>query len=138
MIKAESSCTVFRHNDSGGFDRFYIAQCHWQENKARNVLKSGMQNADGVTVYVPLNSVKITPSELFLPDNIYPSAETLPAFAAKDIIVKGKCTFLFDNSSQQSISESLKTLQKQYECHTVMSIDKKLYGILQHVKISAR
>ncbi len=141
MIMPESSCTIYRVNNTGGFDRYYLARCHWQENKAKNVLKSGMQNADSITVYVPLNCVKITPNELLLPGRLlYPNSETLPANAAKDILVKGKCTFIFDNSNQQSISESLGTLQKNHECHTVMSIDNKPYGSmrLQHIKISAR
>lgn len=119
----ESSCTVYKSNKSGGFDRYYIPSCHWQENKASNVLKSGTQNADSVTVYIPLDS-------LF----------DIQYSAAKDIIVKGNCSFRFDNSSQQSISASLKVLRDMCTCYTIMSIDKKTYGRkqLQHIKISAR
>lgn len=141
MIKPESNCTVFKSNKKGGFDRYFVPQCHWQENKARNVLKSGMQNADSVTVYIPLGKTVILPDETTLPsDKLLPNTETVPNSAAKDIIIKGKCKFVFDNTNQQSVSESLRELQKNYDCHTVMSIDRKSYGRkgLQHIKISAR
>lgn len=121
---AESNCTVYKFNGTG-FDRYYIPACHWQENKARNVLKSGDQNADSVTVYIPLGSI---------------TAENVPETAAKDIIVEGECNFTFDNSNEQTASQSLKKLRATCKIHTVMSVDRKLYGSknLQHVKISAR
>ncbi len=137
---AESSCTVYKFNKTG-FDRYYVASCHWQENKARNVLKSGDRNADSVTVYITLKSMMLTPCESLLPsENLLPSAETAPQNASNDIIVKGECDFVFDNSSEQTVSQSLKRLREKYCIYTVMSIDRKLYGSenLQHVKISAK
>lgn len=132
----ESSLTLYRYNGKG-FDRYYIPECHWQENKARNVLKTGDQNADSVTVYIPLDSLMLTANE-----NTQPSLHLLPnpQTASKDIIVKGECNFTFDNFSQQTVSESLKQLRSEHQIYTVMSIDRKLYGSrnLQHIKISAR
>lgn len=136
----DTSCTVYKFNGVG-YDRYCVPQCHWQEDKASNVLKSGMQNADSVTVYIPLDSVFVVPSKNLLPGkSLLPNAENVPKLATKDIVVKGECNFVFDNSSQQSVSESLKKLREQYDYFTVMSIDRKLYGSenLQHVKISAR
>lgn len=121
----DSSFTLYKHNGKG-FDRYFIAECHWQENKAANILKSGgNQNADGITVYTPAD--------------VFPLA-ILPLNGAHDIIIKGDCKFLFDNSSDKSVSESLKMLSEKYIIHTVMSVDSLLYGFpdLQHVKISAR
>ena len=63
IITPESSCTIYRFNGSG-YDRYFIPECHWQENKARNVLKSGMQNADSVTVYIPIESARLLPGFL--------------------------------------------------------------------------
>lgn len=139
-MRCESSLTLFKFNGTG-FDRFYIPSCHWQENKARNVLKSGIQNADSVTVYIPADCMVIAPSDNCYPaDYIFSGAEKVPNKAAQDIIVKGECNFTFDNTNQQSVSESLRKLAKNNRYFTVMSVDCKLYGsrCLQHIKISAR
>ena len=137
---AESCCTVYKFN-SGGYYRYFVPRCHWQENKARNVIKSGMQNADSVTVYIPADCMVITPSDNYYPASaFFANAETVPNQPAQDIIVKGECKFIFNNKSQQSVSESLREFAKNNNYHTVMSIDRKLYGLksLQHIKISAR
>lgn len=128
-MQANESCTLYLKNGDG-FDRFYIPHCHWQESKASNVLKSGMTSADGVTVYI------------FADDTSEAVKAVLTArkTAAQDMIVKGECQFTFDNSTPQRLSESLKQLNAEYDVHTVMSIDKLLYGSkrLQHFKLSAR
>lgn len=136
----ESSCTVYIHKRTG-FDRFYIPKCHWQESKASNVLKSGSVNADGITVYIPASAMVFAPNGFLYPSNdIFPGMDILPQNAAKDIIIKGECNFIFDNTSERGASESLKTLRETNDIHTVMSIDRLLYGLpeLQHIKISAR
>ena len=48
-------CTIY-HFNGVGYSKFYVPHCHWQENKASNVVKSGLQNADSVTIYIPLES----------------------------------------------------------------------------------
>lgn len=95
-----------------------------------NVLKSGLQNADGITVY---SFVKDMSDELI---TVLKSRRN----AAQDLIVKGECNFTFDNSAPQSASASLKQLNADYDVHTIMNIDRLLYGSdeLKHFKISAR
>lgn len=139
-MRTEACCTVYKSNGNGYY-RYFIPRCHWQENKARNVLKSGMQNADSVAVYIPADCMVVAPSNNYYPaDEFFVNAETAPNNAAQDIIIKGECNFAFDNTSQQSVSESLREFAKNNSYHTVMSIDRKLYGSknLQHIKISAR
>lgn len=123
------SCTLYLKN-GGGFDRFFVPCCHWQERKADNVLKSGMTSADGVTVYILSRDVSRDLSTLLA------SRKT----AAEDMIVYGACPFVFDNSTPQRTSESLRALHAAFDVHTVMSLDKLLYGAeeLRHFKISAR
>ena len=123
------NCTLYL-KDGNGFVRHYIPKCHWQESKASNVLKSGLQNADGVTVYIFAKDIGVDLKTALLARKS----------AAQDIIVRGECSFDFDNSSSQSASENLKALNIQADVHTVMSIDRLLYGSaeLQHFKISAR
>lgn len=139
-MRSEACCTVYKSNGNGYY-RYFIPNCHWQENKAGNVIKSGMHDADSVTVYIPADCMIVTPSKNYYPANyLILSAETVPNRAVQDIIVKGECYFSFDNTSQQSVSESLREFAKNNRYHTVMSIDRKLYGSkkLQHIKISAR
>lgn len=123
------SCTLYL-KDGNGFERYFIPRCHWQESKAANVLKSGLTNADGVTVYVFAQDI----------DDELIALLSARKFAAQDLIVCGECNFTFDNSTPQSASESLRTFNAGHDVHTVMSVDKLLYGSpsLQHFKISAR
>lgn len=119
---ANTDCTVYRYDAiTGGFDRHYISDVMWQESKASNVLKSGLQSADSTTVYIP-------------PEH----AKKAPQTASKDMLIKGNCGFVFDNTSPQSISKSLMDFRKRHSFVTVMVIDCKDYGSLQHIKISAR
>ena len=122
-------CTLFLKNGNG-FESFYISRCHWQESEASNVLKSGLQNADGITVYIFIKDID---------EELKHALETRRK-AAQDVIVKGECNFTFDNSTPQTAAQSLKTLNADYNVHTVMHIDKLLYGSpdMQHFKISAR
>lgn len=122
-------CTLFLKNGNG-FDSVYIPRCHWQESKASNVIKSGLQNADGITVYIFAEDID---------DDLKSTLESRRN-AAQDIIVKGECNFMFDNSTPQAAAQSLKTLNADFDVHTVMSIDKLLYGSpdLQHFKLSVR
>lgn len=136
----DTMLTLYRFNGKG-FDRLIIPHCHWQECKAANVLKSGMQNAGGIVIYIPLKTLVLTPDKLLFPSkHLFLNADISPINPSQDIIVKGECNFIFDNSSDSSVSESLKTLRDKYEIHTVMSIDRLLYGPadLQHIKVSAR
>jgi hypothetical protein len=138
MIRGETGCTLYRSNGIG-FDRFYIGSCHWQENKAKNVLKSGLQNADSLTVYIYAEDMYITPSAMVLPP-VYPAVEVIPHNTTKDMLVKGNCDFVFDNTSLATVSECMKAFRQKYTFHTVTSVDYKLYGgkNMQHIKVSAR
>ncbi len=137
---ADTMLTLYRFNGKG-FDRYVIPQCHWQECKAANVLKSGMQNADGIVIYIPSNALVLAPNNFLFPsDSLFLNADISPLCPSQDIIIKGECNFTFDNSNDRSVSESLKQLRNKYDIHTVMSIDRLLYGPadMQHIKVSAR
>jgi hypothetical protein len=122
-------CTLFLKSGNG-FERYFVASCHWQESKASNVLKSGMASADGIAVYIFIKDISEELKALL----------TARKSAAQDLIVFGECNFTFDNSTPQSASESLRELNASFDAHTVMSIDKLLYGSpeMQHFKLSAR
>lgn len=122
-------CTLYLKNGNG-FARYFVPKCHWQESKASNVLKSGLQNADGVTVYIFARDIS---EEL-------KAALKHRKNTAQDLIVADECDFTFDNSTPQSASQSLKALTAAYDVHTVMSLDRLFYGSpdMQHFKLSAR
>ena len=123
------TCTLYI-KDGNGFNAYFVERCHWQESKASNVVKSGLQNADGIIVYIFVEGL----------DDELKSVLESRRNAAQDIIVKGECNFTFDNSTPQAAAQSLKTLNAEYDVHTIMSIDRLLYGSpdLQHFKLSAR
>lgn len=125
----DENCTLYLKNGNG-FDRYFVPHCHWQESKASNVIKSGLQTADGIVVYIFASDIS---SEL-------KAALSGHKCTAQDIVIRGECLFTFDASTQQSASQSLRTLSEQEDVHTVMSIDSLLYGSegMQHFKLSAR
>lgn len=133
-------CTIY-HFNGVGYIKFYVPHCHWQENKASNVVKSGLQNTDSVTVYIPLDSLVITPSSSLLPaKDIFPGMKIVPKKPSQDLIVKGYCDFEFNNTDQKTVSESMKEFNNSFSYNTIMSIDIKDYGAkrLQHIKISGK
>ena len=100
-----------------------------------------MQNADGITVYIPLDCLVITPDNTLYPAiDLFPGKLNVPNRPAQDMIVKGECDFVFDNTDQKSVSESMKKFNGSYKVHTIMSVDIKDYGSksLQHIKISGK
>lgn len=119
-MMTNSDCTLYLYDKAtGGYTRHFISGVYWRENKAGNVLKSGLQTADSTTVYLYSDKV-------------------LPDSPTKDMIVKGKCDFVFDNTSQQTISESKKRFDTEHSHVTVMSIDRYMFGGLPHIEVSAK
>ena len=119
MLK-NADCTLYKYNKlSGGYTRHFISGVYWRENKAGNVLKSGLQTADSTTVYIFDDAV-------------------LPETPTKDMLVKGNCLFEFTNTSAATISASMKTFRETNAFVTVMSIDNMMYGGLPHIEISAK
>jgi len=119
MLK-NADCTLYRYNKATqGYDRYFIQGVYWSENKAGNVLKSGLQSADSTTVYIYNDYV-------------------LPETPTKDMLVKGDCRFVFDNASPQTVSASMKEFSKLYCFVTVTSIDNCFFGSLPHFEISAK
>ncbi len=113
-----ADCTLYRF-ENNGFVRYIINDIYWRENKAGNVLKSGLVNADRVTIF------------------LYSDA-AVPRTPTKDMLVKGICDFEFDNSTQKAVSESLKAFRENFDFVTVMSVDNMMFGGLPHIEISCQ
>ena len=109
----------------GKYTRYPIKDVFWEDVKQSNVLKSGLSTADSVRVFIPANS---------LPGGI-------KFTTGKDLIVKGIVDFEVDNTSQSTISASLKTMKEAYDrVVTVSVVDDKLYGSprMQHIQLSCK
>lgn len=116
MLK-NADCTLYEWSESG-YTRRLIEGVYWIDHKGASVQKSGLQYADGATVY------------------IY-SGEP-PQHPAKDLIVRGNCPFQFDNSSAAAIAQSLKSLKAAYHVLTVTAADDFRFGGLPHIEVNAK
>ena len=117
-MMVNSDCTLYRY-ENGSFVRYVIPKVYWRQSKAANVMKSGLASVDSTTVYLYDETV-------------------VPSSPSKDVLVKGVCPFEFDNTSAQTVSQSMKALMSQYSPVTVMSVDSMMFGSLPHIEISAK
>lgn len=116
-----ADCTLYLFDKiTSGFTRHFIEKVYWDNSKASNILKSGLQNADSFTVYLYSDEIK-------------------PLTLQKDMMIKGKCQFEFDNTSSKTISESMKKFRELYPNFlTVTAVDDAMFGGLPHIEISAK
>lgn len=115
-----ADCTLYLFDETtGGYNKYVIKDVYWNENKAGNVIKSGLTSADSVVVYLYSDSV-------------------VPKHLTRDMIVKGQCNFVFNNTDSKTISDSLKYFKKSVDSHTIMSCDNKMFGGLPHIELSAK
>ena len=96
-----------------GFRRYPIYNVLWEENKAANIIASGLESADAVTIYVQIDHMD--GAEI---DN-------------GDIVIQGLCDT--DISQDYTIAQ----LQQDYRSAVVTSVDRKNFGsrIMQHYVI---
>lgn len=120
VMLTNASCTVYRKNANGGYDREFVPTCFWMDSRGASVKTGGVVGETGVTVYFPSRS-----------------APTLTA--QSDILVRGDCPHVFDNTSASSISSSLRVLAAAYDIVTVASVEDKRYGAtIPHIKVVAK
>lgn len=114
MLK-NADCTVF---EKDSFVRRTIKDVFWNDSRGQTAIKNGIQISDSVLVY------------------IY-SGDYVPK--AGDIIVKGDADFHFDNSSQKSVSESMKLFRELFPGFAVVkNVSDCRYGGLPHIEVIAR
>ena len=109
----------------GKYTRHEIKGVFWEDVKQSNVLKSGLSTADAVRMFIPAKN---------LPGGV-------KFTTGKDLVVKGIVDLEVDNTSQQTISTSLKTMKETYDrVVTVSVVDDKLYGspMMQHIQLSCK
>lgn len=129
------------HNPETNADEWHrvvLDAVHWEENKAENVIVSGLSSADAVTVYVPIMVRADGGAKRYVEPKRY--AALSPADAAscwtmtpgKDRMIKGIAP---ETVPPLSISE----ITARYDaCITVKSVDTRDYGNkhMQHWEVS--
>ena len=121
-----TDCTLYHFNKlTQGYDRYYLSAVMWQESRTQKISRQGVVVSDDVNIYVPRENALFPKSEL-----------------AKDMLVKGNIDFVFDNTSQKTVSESLREFNRLYpDSVTVLTYEDKRYSVneqLDHIKLTAR
>lgn len=121
-MKPNADITLYHYAD-GKYTRQVIKGVYWFAVKQSNVIKSGLVNADSVSIHIPATSV-----------------DNLEITTSKDLAINGIVEIDIDNTSQQTQSASLKALNGAYDVYTVTTFDPKLYGSrrLQHYELSCK
>lgn len=105
------------HYENGAYIRQYISNAFYYDVDITTVSKMGSQT--NITFIVIIN----TDTDIAIN-------------TGKDIVVKGTSDFEFDNTSEETISKSLKELKGQSEVYTVKGVDRNLFGGLSNIKLS--
>lgn len=104
--------------ESKTYEKHIIEKVYWNDSRGQTTTKNGIQITDSVTVYV-------------YSDEYIPKKE--------DIIVRNVCDFFFDNSSQKTVSESMKKFREICPDFVVVkSVNNCMFGGLPHIEIIAR
>jgi hypothetical protein len=121
-MKPNADITLYHYSDDK-YTRQIIKGAYWFDVKQSNVIKSGLVNADSVSIHIPVTSV-----------------DNLEITTSKDLVINGIVDMEIDNSSQQTQSASLKALNQAYDVFTITVFDPKLYGSrrLQHYELSCK
>ena len=114
--------TLYRQNGTG-YERQVVKEVFWEGSQISNAGKTGLISSDSISISVP-----------------YESAPDLQITTGKDLVIQGVQTFEFDNTSEATVSASMKQLKKEYEVYTVSACDPKLYGSeeLWHYELSCK
>lgn len=98
--------------------RHFIENVYFSDCRGQTVTKNGVQTSDSILVYIY--------SDFYLPKS-------------GDILVKNRCDFLFDNSCQKILSESMKKFREEYpDFAVVKTVNNYSFGGLPHIEITAR
>lgn len=121
-MRPNTDITLYHYAD-GKYTRQVIKGVYWFAVKQSNVIKSGLVNADEVSIHIPVTSI-----------------DSLEITTSKDLVINRIVEMEIDNTSQQTQSASLKALNQAYNVFTVTAFDPKLYGSrrLQHYELSCK
>lgn len=124
MITNKENITIFHKTEAGTYETYETGPVFHCKGKNLYILKGSIiDSADIVKIYIPKKSMKEA------------------VIAPNDLLITDKCDFIFDNSSEKTISESIKSLKSisKNKLLTVQKADENLYGSedMQHYYIEA-
>lgn len=113
-MQKNATCTIFREGKNSIYERIPAGCVFWQENSGINIQKYGAQNANKVTIFIPI------------PQNFEPKTG--------DLIMNG------DVELEVDTPEKIAVLGENYNVFTIMSVDKNDYGSprLRHWEVGAK
>ncbi len=115
MMLTNADITLFEKEN---YTPHFIPDVYVNDSRGQTVTKNGVQISDSVVIYI-------------YSDGYCPKSG--------DIIVKNRCDFLFDITSQKSISESMKLFREKYPDFVVVkSVNDYRFGNLPHIEVTAR
>ncbi|MDE5556878.1 MAG: hypothetical protein K2J32_04180 [Ruminococcus sp.] len=96
----------------------FIPDVYFSDGRGQTVTKNGVQISDNIVIYIY--------SDDYLPKS-------------GDIIVKNRCEFSFDDTSQKSASESMKRFREEFPDFVVVkNVNNYWFGGLPHIEVTAR
>lgn len=120
-----SDMTVYNkyYDNVAGHDKYQrtiIKNVHWEDTKAANVIKSGLENADGIFISIPFLSE--TSRAYIKPKEFSKLSDKTGNFTlqAGDRIVKGSIDF--------EITGAIKNLDESFEAFTITTVDTFDFG----------
>lgn len=126
------------------YRRTTLENVFWDDSKQSNTMKSGLTSIESVKVCVPFD-VKTNGKAYASPKAYLNSADkdNLFTFVAnsQDLIVKGIIEYEIDNTSNQTISESLSYMKNNFDyVMTVSVVDMKDFGSerMQHWELGGK
>lgn len=124
IMFTNTSAILYKFNGLG-YDRYDISECFWSNEKQAQISNNGLVGQNVTNIYIPKSAI---------------TKNNIPKNPTKDMFVRGKCFFVFNNSDAKTVSESFKQFKREYSFVTVMSIDNKVFGSdnMQHIFISAK
>lgn len=100
------------------YTRHTAYKAYFSDNRGQTVKKNGIEISDVVSIYLYTD-------------------EYVPTVG--DIVVKGINDFEFDNTSQKTVSESMKEFRDKFPGFAVVkSVSDYKFGGLPHIEITAR
>lgn len=105
------------HYENGAYTKQVISNTFYYDVDITTVSKMGSQT--NITFIVIINT-----------------NTDIDISTGKDIVVKGKSDFEFDNTSESTIAKSLKELKEQSRIYTIKGVDRNLFGGLSNIKLS--
>lgn len=107
--------TIYEAKD---LTRHLVTDVYWNDSRGQTVSRNGIQVSDSVIVYQY-------------------TFDYIPK--AGDIVVKGNIADTYDGSTQQLMSQSLKSLRTAHpDFAVVKSVNDCRYGDLEHIELIAR